>query len=148
MQVSSHRPAGVFVGGVLRAANGRYDGAQDVRTFLRRHASLSVDASRFLVTEDDILGVDWSTSPDSTPGGLQGVHAPLLIMPATGHYWVTPSEIAYDLAPSTDKTLAFVYGATHGFTLSPACEVDDDLVGDPQTVALEYIAGWLRDHIS
>ena len=50
---------------------------------------------------------------------------------AVVHYWVTPCEIAYDMSPSTDKSLAYVYGTTHRFLACTACDVEADRVADP-----------------
>jgi hypothetical protein len=61
--------------------------------------------------------------------------------------WVVPTEIAYDLAASTDKTLAYVYGATHGFSPCTACQTDPGLLGDTEAILVDYLAQWLASHV-
>lgn len=151
--VKSIRPVGVsVVGGSLATADGRYGQAQtnagafksDVRAFLSSGA-IHV-AKDFNISADDITGVDWHSANDSTPGNLQSIHVPLLILSATGHYWVVPSEISYNMAGSADKSLAYVFGATHGFTPCKACGVPTSQIGDPMNTTLDYVVQWLQKH--
>ena len=70
----------------------------------------------YMMTEDSITGVDWASSSTSAPTNVQGIGVPLLIMTMTCHYFVVPDEIIFDHAASKDKQIAYVEGASHGFT--------------------------------
>jgi len=56
---------------------------------------------------------------------------------------VVTTDKAYIMAGSTDKMLAYVYGATHGFTPCTACKTDPALLGDTTNITLDYIAQWI-----
>jgi pimeloyl-ACP methyl ester carboxylesterase len=150
--IHSIRPLGISVVGDLKTADSLYGQGQGLAGALKSNvtAFLSSYAIRvgtdFRLTEDDVLGVDWPSANSSTPSNLAYVRAPLLLMSATGHYWVVTTEIAYNMAASTDKSLAYVYGATHGFTPCTACKTDPSLLGDTTNITLDYIAEWLTDH--
>jgi pimeloyl-ACP methyl ester carboxylesterase len=149
--VESIRPLGISVNGNLQAANASYGqvvslaGAlkSDVNAFISG-AALHVDPTRYRLTDDDILGVDWASTNASTPYNIAHIHAPMLILGATGHYWVVTAEIYYDMTPSTDKTVAFVYGATHGYSPCKDCGAPLSAIGDTQAETLAYIAAWLE----
>jgi pimeloyl-ACP methyl ester carboxylesterase len=115
-----------------------------VKSFLSGNA-LRVDPERYYITEDDIQGIDWSSSNTSTPANLEGVQAPLLIMAMTGHYWMVPGEIFYQHAASSDKQLVFVEGASHGISTCKACEQYSGQYGDTVQTTFDYVAGWLRE---
>lgn len=70
----------------------------------------------FAVTSDDIVGVDWRSSINSTPGNAEGVTVPALVMVMTCHYLVVPGEIIFAHLGSKDRTFAAVEGATHEYT--------------------------------
>ena len=63
----------------------------------------------------------------------------MLVMAMTGHYWLASAEMAYDGAGSADRSLAFVEGATHGFTpLEPE-------YGDTLGRTVRFAAAWLAE---
>jgi hypothetical protein len=117
--------------------------AYTVKSWLSGNA-LRVDPDRYFVTEDDILGIDWSSSNTSTPANIEGVHAPLLIMSMTGHYWMVPGEIFYQHAASSDKQLVYVEGASHNLTTCRACEQYAGQYGDTVKIIFDYVSDWLR----
>jgi len=90
--IHSIRPLGVSVVGDLHTSDINYGQAQtlagafksDVNAFLSSFAIRVRDNYR--ITEDDVLGVEWASANSSTLGNLEHVHAPLLLMSATGHY--------------------------------------------------------------
>lgn len=100
----------------------------------------------FMVTEDDITGIDWFSQNGTTPASLAGIHVPVLNIAATGHYWVVPNEISHNMTASEDKELIYVEGATHGFDPCDECEGATpgkyDNVGED---SLNYMANWIRD---
>jgi hypothetical protein len=127
-------------------ATGSYNDAgltTSVRRFLSTFATRTTEG--YDITEDNIMGVDWQSSYGSTPGNVEGVHVPLLILGMTGHYWIVSSEIAYEHAASADKTVAFVEGATHGITECVPCRVNNNgqPFGDTVKTAFDYVALWL-----
>jgi acetyl esterase/lipase len=108
-----------------------------VRRFLNTFATWG--QSDYAVGEDFIRGVDWSSSITNTLANAPGVSVPTLIMAMTAHYWLVSAEMTYDQAGAADRSLAFVEGATHGFTpMSP-------VFGDTFNLTLDFVAGWLAD---
>jgi pimeloyl-ACP methyl ester carboxylesterase len=147
--VRSIRPVGTSVVGAVDKANVAYGSPASnagaikatVNTFLSGHA---IHASGdFTLTADDILGVDWTSTNDSTPNNVAGIHAPILMVSATGHYWLVSTEIAFNMAASPDKTLAYVFGSTHGWTPCKDCGVPLDQIGDPANETWDYFAEWM-----
>jgi hypothetical protein len=89
------------------------------------------------MTEDNIVGVDWRSVPDSIEGNVQGIHVPTLIVSGTCAPHIVYQEIAYDLSAAQDKDLVGVEGANHGLT---ACKPE---YGDTSKRAYDYVDGWL-----
>jgi pimeloyl-ACP methyl ester carboxylesterase len=108
---------------------------------------LSVGAIRapaLRITDDSITGIDWASTNTATVQNVSGITTPLLIMSMTGHYWLVPSELYYQNATrTTNKTLAFVEGATHGFTPCTACATTPGEFGDTVAETFNYVANWL-----
>lgn len=116
--------------------------ANTVESFLSTHTIRTTPD--YYVTADAIQGVDWGSSNTSTAANLTGVHAPLLIMAMTAHYWMVSSELFFQQAASRDKALVFVEGATHGFTPCKACEGTPGQFGDTVATTFNYLADWIR----
>jgi pimeloyl-ACP methyl ester carboxylesterase len=110
--------------------------ATTVRKFLA-HSAIRTSGD-YAITSDDIVGVDWKSAVNSTPGNAEGITVPALIVSNTCHYLIVPDEIIYDHLGSADKTLAYNEGATHGFT---ACKPE---YGDTVRRAFDYIDKWLQ----
>jgi pimeloyl-ACP methyl ester carboxylesterase len=106
-----------------------------VRKFLADSALRTT--SEFSMTADNIIGVDWASSSTSVPSNIEGVKVPTLVMAMNCHYFVVPSEIAYDHAGATDKQYVAVEGATHMFR---PCKPE---YGDTQKRLFDYVDGWL-----
>jgi cytidine deaminase len=66
-------------------------------------------------------------------------------MAMTGHYWMVSSEMFYDRSGAEDKALAFVEGASHGFTPCGACEDTPGEFGDTVTTTFDYLGAWLEE---
>ncbi|MCR0985583.1 alpha/beta hydrolase [Roseomonas populi] len=111
-----------------------------VRRFLSTFASRSTPD--YAIGEDRVTGIDWNSSYNSTPGNLEGVAAPMLVMGMTGHYWIVSAETAYEQAASLDKSIAFVEGATHGFTPCEPCARVPGQFGDTMKRTFDHVAGW------
>jgi hypothetical protein len=126
------------------AANGSWSGGGNDFTANSFMASSAILAPDFHLTADSITGVDWASSNTATVNNVRGITRPLLIMSMTGHYFLVPSEMYYDNATRTsDKTLVFVEGATHGFTPCTACATTPGEFGDTVAETFNYVSNWL-----
>jgi hypothetical protein len=113
-----------------------------VRTYLNSSAVRTTES--FGYNEDSIQGIDWLSSYSCTPGNMVGVSAPLLVMGMTGGYEFLAAEIIYgDTKKITDKTIAFVEGATHGFSTAKDCEEYPGQFGDTMKTLFDYVDKWL-----
>jgi hypothetical protein len=113
-----------------------------VRTYLNSSAVRTTEC--FGYNEDSIQGIDWLSSYNCTPGNMIGVSAPLLVMGMTGGYEFLAAEIIYDDTKKiTDKTIAFVEGATHGFSTAKDCEEYPGQFGDTMKTLFDYVDKWL-----
>jgi pimeloyl-ACP methyl ester carboxylesterase len=127
---------------VTAARNERAIGSLDgmsihttVRHFLADNALRT--SSNFAITEDDIVGVDWGSSINSTPGSAPGITVPTLVLTMGCHYLIVPGEIVYDRLASKDKTYATVEGSAHSFT---PCKPE---YGDTQKRTFDFVDSWL-----
>jgi hypothetical protein len=91
----------------------------------------------FAITDDDIVGVDWRSAYDSSPGNAYGINAPTLVLTMGCHYLIVPGEIVYDRLAAKDKTYATVEGATHGFA---PCKPE---YGDTTKRTFDFVDEWL-----
>jgi hypothetical protein len=143
----SVRPLGTSATGDITRTNLPYGSARraTVRSFLSTYAIKT--GPDFLVTPDSVVGVDWQSTNTSLLANLGGVKAPLLMASMTGHYWLVTTEIAYNASPSSDKTLAYIEGASHGFTTCKECETTPGQYGDTNKTLMDYVAKWLTSHL-
>lgn len=109
-----------------------------IKTFL---TCSCVRTEGFGYDETHIFGVDWDSSFSCTPGNIQHVKAPLLIMGMTGSYEFLAAEEIYKRAASRDKTIAFVEGASHNFT--PQEDAKGYPFGDTVKNCFDFAASWL-----
>jgi len=112
-----------------------------VRSFLRNNAIRVTDD--FGYDEESVYGVEWTSSYSSPPGNVQGIKAPMLIIGMTGHWEYLAAETIYGFAKSTDKSLAFVEGASHMYNTCKQCEKTPGQFGDTVKTLYDYIDGWL-----
>jgi hypothetical protein len=107
----------------------------------------AIKAPDLHITADSIGGVDWASTNTATVSNVSGIRSPLLIMSMTGHYWIVPAEMYYDAAAhATSKTLAYVEGATHGFTPCTACATTPGEFGDTVAETFNYVSDWATQH--
>jgi hypothetical protein len=127
----------------LKANGGAMDDAfkTTVRRFLAG-AAVRVGPD-FGFTEDAIKGVDWASSYTIPQANVAHVKVPLLAMGMSAHWEFLAAEGIYENAASADKTIAFVEGATHGYTPCKACEKTPGQFGDTVKVTYDYVDGWL-----
>jgi hypothetical protein len=112
--ISSVRPA---TGAQFLASLGSLKVMSDDTTVRRFLANDAVRTTPdFAFTADDILGVDWTSSNNSTVGNATGISVPALVLVMSCHYLIVPGELTFDHLASKDKTMAAVEGAVHGFT--------------------------------
>jgi pimeloyl-ACP methyl ester carboxylesterase len=142
----SIRTVGTSVVGDVTKANLPYRRARQatVRSFLSTFAIRTTPD--FTVTADSVVGVDWQSTNTSLLANLAGVKAPLLMASMTGHYWLVTTEMGFNAAASSDKTLVYIEGATHGFTSCKACETTPGQFGDTNKTLMDYVAKWLNGH--
>jgi hypothetical protein len=125
--------------------NASWDGGGNPFTADTYLSSSAIKAPHFRITSDAITGVDWKSSNSSTVNNVRGISTPLLIMSMTGHYFMVPAEMYYRNARKTsDKTLIFVKGATHGFTPCTACAKTPGEFGDTVAETFNYATNWLN----
>jgi hypothetical protein len=96
---------------------------------------------------NNLYGVDFSSNYSNEVTAIAGITKPLLQMGMTGSYEFFNSEIAREHAVSTDKTLVYLEGATHGFTPCKECAVakglPENYYGDTTKTLYDYIDTWL-----
>lgn len=97
----------------------------------------------FAYGADFIRGVDWLSSYTAPIGNVQSIRVPLLTMGMTGSYEYLAAELIYEHAASTDKSIAFVEGATHVFNTCTQCEKTPGQFGDTMQTTYDYIDSWL-----
>jgi hypothetical protein len=112
-----------------------------VRDFLSTLAVRTTDD--FSYDEDSVHGIDWKSSYSVPPGSVQGVHVPLLVVGMTGHWEFAAAETIYENAISSDKSLAYIEGATHMYTTCKKCEKTSGEFGDTQKTTYDYVDQWL-----
>ncbi len=112
-----------------------------VRSFLSTFALRT--GPDFSYNEDTVKGIDWSSSYSAPPGTVEGIGVPTLVMGMTAHWEYLAAETIYNHSKATDKTLAFVEGATHGYTPCKKCEKTPGQYGDTIKTLYDYADKWL-----
>ena len=92
---------------------------------------------------DTVKGIDWSSSYSVPPSSVEGIAVPTLVMGMTGHWEYLAAETIYNHAKATDKTLAFVEGAQHGYQTCKKCEKTPGQFGDTLQNVYNYADKWL-----
>lgn len=113
-----------------------------VRGFLTSYA-IRVDPETYSYGADYIRGIDWTSTYASPPGNVQSISSPLLLLGMTGGYEGWSSELIYELARSDDKEVAFIDGATHGYSACAPCEREPGEFGDTLKSTYDYADKWL-----
>jgi hypothetical protein len=95
----------------------------------------------------NLHGIDYHSSYAISLNGVEGITKPLLQMGMTGSYEFFYAETLRDKAASSDKTLAYVEGAVHGFTPCTECALARGLppnaYGDTVKTLYDYMDAWL-----
>src|SRR6266511_3196053 len=75
---------------------------QNVHIWLGTH-SLRATSGLYTQSADDITGIDYDSSNATSVSNAKGITVPLVIISNTGHYFVRPDEILYDMQLPTIK---------------------------------------------
>ena len=112
-----------------------------VRGFLSGKAVLADQT--YGIYEDRAEGILWDLSYDCPPGNVKHIHVPLLCMGMTAGYEYLASEVIYQNAASSDKTVAFVEGAGHNFQAEKECEEWQGQFGDTEKTLYDFLEQWM-----
>jgi pimeloyl-ACP methyl ester carboxylesterase len=67
----------------------------------------------YTLTENNVTGVQWRSTPNSAQGNAEGIHVPTLVMAGTCSVHLVLSEITYDHLAAIDKEFIGIEGASH-----------------------------------
>jgi hypothetical protein len=87
--------------------------------------------------EDSVSGIDWQSTYNSTPGNVEGITVPLLVVGMGGGSLLVSNEVSYEHGASYDKDIVFIEGATH--VTYPV----DPKYGDTKKKTFDFIDDWL-----
>jgi hypothetical protein len=91
--------------------------------------------------------LDYASSADTSAANVPFITVPIIIISNTGHYFIRPDEIIYNVAASFDKTLAYEEGAVHGGTPCTACATalgqPTTYFGDTVKRTMDFYGEWL-----
>jgi pimeloyl-ACP methyl ester carboxylesterase len=91
----------------------------------------------YALTENNVTGVVWRSTPNSIQGNLEGIRVPTLVMSATCAPHLVLSEIGFDRSAAADKEFVGVEGANHGFM---PCRPE---YGDTFKRSFDFVDSWL-----
>lgn len=114
-----------------------------VKRYLSSYAIRTTEDYSF--TEDSVSGVDWDSSYNCTPGNVQNIHTPLLIMGMTGSWEFSAAETIAEQAGAEDVTLAYVEGARHFFDTATELEQYPGQYGDTMNTTCRFVDAWLKE---
>ena len=116
-----------------------------VRCFLNTFAFRTT--KEFGYDGSSFYGIDYESNYGNTVFSVEHITKPLLIMGMTGSHEYFAAETMGDHAKSADTTLAYLEGATHGFSPCKACAAaqgkPENYYGDTVKTLFDYIDGWL-----
>jgi pimeloyl-ACP methyl ester carboxylesterase len=91
----------------------------------------------YALTENNVVGVQWRSTPNSAEGNVEGIRVPTLVMAATCAVHLVFSEITYDHSAAKDKQFVGVEGANHQFQ---PCRPQ---FGDTSKRTFDFVDRWL-----
>ena len=112
-----------------------------VKNYLSSYAVRTAEDYGF--GEDNVWGVDWSSSYNCPVGNVEHIRVPVLVMGMTAGWEYLASETIFEHTASRDKDIAFVEGATHKFNPAKHCEEYPGQFGDTMALLHDYAAAWL-----
>jgi hypothetical protein len=114
-----------------------------VTGFLQTYA-IRVDPDKYSYGELTAeTGVVWRSTRGSIPGNVEGITVPILTMGMTGSFEMGAAETIHNHAKSSDKTLVYIEGASHGYPTCKACEKTPGQYGDTVKTIYDYADKWL-----
>lgn len=113
-----------------------------VRTYLNSYAVRT--GKKFGYDEEHVWGIEWNSTYSCVPGNMEHIHVPVLIMGMTAGWEFLASELIYQHSVSTDRSIAFVKGATHVFRPAKNRESYPGEFGDTVAILHDYVDGWLE----
>ena len=123
-------------------ANKQFNGGT---IFLTLRSFLTVRSIR---SSHSMHEVDWCSSNNSAPCGLQKVAVPLLVVAMGGHYFIRDGEVISSMAASKDKEFIVIEGATHGGTPCKECMAPgqkyDGRYDNTIKNSYDYVAKWIN----
>ena len=87
---------------------------------------------------DFIRGIDWQSTYNNTPGAVEGIKVPLLVVGMSASSLVVSNETIFNHAASVDKTLVYIEGATH-----MTFPINGVKYGNTTATTVNYVDGWL-----
>jgi hypothetical protein len=126
-------PSKSMMGGSLRTT---------VTSFLMSYA-VRVTADYGYGGDTSMRGVVWNSNWTDNPGNVEGIAVPFLTMGNTGSFESSCAETIHNHVKSTDKTLVYVEGATHGYPTCKKCEKTPGQFGDTIKTLYDYADSWL-----
>ncbi len=117
--------------------------ATTVRTFLKSNAVLANE--EYYLDETGIYGIDYRSSYCCTPGNVEHIKTPMLIMGMTAGYEFMAAEEIYTRAASKDKSLIFVEGVNHPLRAAVECERYPGEFENSVGHMFDYISRWLEE---
>jgi pimeloyl-ACP methyl ester carboxylesterase len=88
---------------------------------------------------DFIRGIDWQSTYNNTPGAVEGIKLPLLVVGMSASSLVVSNETIFNHAASVDKTLVYIEGATH-----MTFPIDGVKYGNTTATTVNYVDDWLN----
>jgi hypothetical protein len=86
---------------------------------------------------DYVSGIDWQSTYNNSPGAVEKIKAPLLVVGMSASSLVVSQETIFKNAASKDKALVYIEGATHMTT-----PVNGNY-GNTNATTVNYIDSWL-----
>ncbi|SHE24802.1 alpha/beta hydrolase [Actinomyces glycerinitolerans] len=124
------------------ANNGLSTKQTTVRNFL---TNCAVRTQNFHYDSSHVYGIEWDSAYCNTPGNVQYISSPTLIMGNTGSYEFMAAEQIYVNMTADDKSMIFVEGAGHNFTPETSAEEFPGEFGDTTKNCFDYVASWLEE---
>jgi hypothetical protein len=129
---SVRNPSAVTSSATLNTTGGRLT---TVKRFLNTWACRTTRSYGY--GADYFSGIDWQSTYNNAVGAVEDIKVPLLIVGMSASSLVVSNETIYRHSASTDKTLAYIEGATH--MTFPV----NGTYGNTTATTVNYVDGWL-----
>jgi hypothetical protein len=126
-------PTRSMMGGSLRTT---------VVSFLETYA-VRVTADYGYGEDTALHGVVWNSNWTDNTGNVEGITVPFLTIGNTGSFEASCAETIHNHVKSVDNSLAYIEGATHGYSTCKKCEKTPGQFGDTIKTLYDYADEWL-----